>query len=150
MELKESLARIKPAQILNQRRINSRVIAAVVLSPVTILIAQSQISADITPDDLQPISDLRDKALGMFQNELPKQETEGINLTGNIYGKPSLAVLNEARLELTLHPGMGAGSIARNTKPIERIFLPTEAGENGRRSIRIVYREPSSGEQGDH
>jgi hypothetical protein len=129
IELTESLSRIKPAQILNQRRINSRVIAAVALSLVTILIAQSQISADITPDDLQPISDLRDKALGMFQNELPKQETERINLTGNIYGKPSLAVLNEARLELTLHPGTGAGSIARNTKPTERIFLPTAAGE---------------------
>ena len=127
-ELEASLSRIKPSEILNRRQISTRAIMAVILSGITIFIAQSQISADITPADLQSLSDLRDKAIGVFQNETPSQGSK-TNLTGNLYGKPSLAVLNEAKLELMLYPGIGAGSRARSTKPVERAFQPSPAGE---------------------
>jgi len=127
-ELEASLSRIKPSEILNRRQISTRAIMAVILSGITIFIAQSQISADITPADLQSLSDLRDKAIGVFQNETPSQGPK-TNLTGNLYGKPSLAVLNEAKLELMLYPGIGAGSRARSTEPVERAFQPSPAGE---------------------
>lgn len=127
-EVKAGLSQIKPSEIFNQRRISTRVILAVALSGVTIFIAQSQISADITPADLQSLSDLRDKAMSVFQNETPIQGSK-TNLTGNLYGKPSLAVLNEAKLELMLYPGMGAGSRARSAEPVERAFQPSPAGE---------------------
>lgn len=127
-ELKDGLVGIKPSEILNRRQIGIRVIMALVLSGITIFIAVSQISADITPADFQSISELRDRALGMFQNETPEQKAE-VNLSGNIYGKPSLAVLNEDKLELVLFPGMGAGSRARSTQPVERLFSQTQAGE---------------------
>jgi len=126
-EVKAGLSQIKPSEIFNQRRISTRVILAVALSGVTIFIAQSQISADITPADLQSLSDLRDKAMSVFQNETPIQGSK-TNLTGNLYGKPSLAVLNEAKLELMLYPGMGAGSRARSAEPVERAFQPSRPG----------------------
>ncbi len=127
-DLMVSLSRIKPSEILNRRQVSTRAIMAVILSGITIFIAQSQISADITPADFQSLSDLRDKALGAFQNETPSQGSE-TNLTGNLYGKPSLAVLNEAKLELMLYPGIGAGSRARSTEPVERAFQQSPAGE---------------------
>ncbi len=127
-DLKASLSKIRPSEILNRRQISTRTIMAVVLSGITIFIAQSQISADITPADLQSLSDLRDRALGVFQNETPSQVSKN-NLTGNLYGKPSLAVLNEDKMELMLYPGIGAGSRARSTEPVERAFQPSPAGE---------------------
>jgi len=127
-ELKASLSKIRPSEILNRRQISNRAIMAVVLSGITIFIAHSQISADITPADLQSLSDLKDRAMGVFQNETPSQVSK-TNLTGNLYGKPSLAVLNEAKMELMLYPGIGAGSRARSTEPVERAFQPSPAGE---------------------
>jgi len=91
-DLKSSLDKIKPSQMLNRKQISSRILAAVLLSVVTIFIAHSQISADITPADLQSLSDLKDKVFGQRESEEPTQES-GTNLTGNLYGKPSLAVL---------------------------------------------------------
>ncbi len=127
-DLAISLSRINPTRVLNQRQISNRAIIAVILLGITIFIAQSQISADITPADFQSLSELRDKALGAFQNETPSQGPV-TNLSGNLYGKPSLAVLNEAKLELMLYPGIGAGSRARSAEPVERAFQPSPAGE---------------------
>jgi hypothetical protein len=127
-DLKASISKIRPSEIFNRRQISTRATMAVVLSGITIFIAQSQISADITPADLQSLSDLRDRAMGVFQNETPSQVSK-TNLTGNLYGKPSLAVLNEDKMELMLYPGIGAGSRARSTEPVERAFQPSPAGE---------------------
>jgi hypothetical protein len=52
-----------------------------------------------------------------------------INLTGNLFGNPSLAVLNENKMEIVLYPGIGAGSLARNTEPVERVFSQSQAGD---------------------
>ncbi|NMB85823.1 MAG: hypothetical protein GYA29_06200 [Methanothrix sp.] len=127
-DLKASLEKIKPSQMLNRKQIGSRIIVAVLLSGITIFIAHSQISADITPADLQSLSDLKDKVFGLQESEEPTHES-GTNLTGNIYGKPSLAVLNENKLELSLYPGVGAGSLSRKTEPKERAFQQSLAGE---------------------
>lgn len=125
-ELKAPLSRIKPSELLKWRQINIRAAVAVALAGATIFLAQSQISADITPSDFQSLADLRDRAMDLFQNETPSQPTQS-NLSGNIYGKPSLAVLNEERLELMLYPGIGAGSQARSSESIDRLFQQSSA-----------------------
>ncbi|MDD1748444.1 MAG: hypothetical protein LUO89_01075 [Methanothrix sp.] len=126
-ELKANLNKIKPSDVLNSRQISSRAIALALLSCAAILLAQSDI---VTPSDFQSLADLRDKALSAFQNEKPAQSTsQGINLTGNLFGNPSLAVLSENKMEIKLDPGIGAGSLARNTQPVERVFQKSQAGE---------------------
>jgi hypothetical protein len=125
-ELKASLSRIKPSEILKWRQINIRAALTVILAGATVFLAQSQISADITPSDFQSLSDLRDRALGLFQNETPSQPAQ-VNLSGNIYGKPSLAVLNEEKLQLMLYPGIGAGSRSRSAEPVNRLFQQSQA-----------------------
>jgi hypothetical protein len=127
-EIKSSLSRIRPSEIINQKRIGYRVLLVVILSGITLFIGQSQITADITPADFQSISDLKDKALGVFQKEKPTENSTR-NLSSNLFGKPSLAVLSESKLELLLYPGVGAGSLARNTEPMERAFQKSQAGE---------------------
>jgi hypothetical protein len=127
-ELKASLSKIKPSEILKWRQINIRAALTVVLAGATVFLAQSQISADITPSDFQSLSDLRDRALDLFQNETPSQPSQ-VNLSGNIYGKPSLAVLNEEKLELMLYPGIGAGSRSRSAEPVDRLFQQSQAEE---------------------
>jgi hypothetical protein len=120
-ELKASLSRIKPSEILKWKQINIRAALVMVLAGATIFLAQSQISADITPSDFQSLTDLRDSALDLFQNETPSEPAQA-NLSGNIYGKPSLAVLNEEKLELMLYPGIGTGSRPRGSESIDRLF----------------------------
>lgn len=127
-ELKASLSKIKPSEILKWRQINIRAALTVVLAGATVFLAQSQISADITPSDFQSLSDLRDRALGLFQNETPSQPAQ-VNLSGNIYGKPSLAILNEEKLELMLYPGIGAGSRSRSAAPVDHLFQQSQAEE---------------------
>lgn len=127
-ELKTILSQIKPTQILNRKQITNRAIAIVLLFCIIVFIAQSQISADITPADFQSLADLKDLVMGAQDEDQP-QKSSGTNLTGNLYGKPSLAVLSENKLDLTLYPGVGAGSIARNTQPIERTFQQSQGGE---------------------
>lgn len=127
-ELKASLSKIKPSEILKWKQINIRAALAVVLAVATVLLSQSQISADITPSDFQSLSDLRDRALDLFQNETPSQPAQ-VNLSGNIYGKPSLAVLNEEKLELMLYPGIGAGSRSRSSELVDRLFQQSQAEE---------------------
>jgi hypothetical protein len=127
-ELKVSLVGIKPLQILDKRQISNRAIVTVILSVIAILLAQSEI---VTPADFQSLVDLKDKAVGAFQNEpaAPPNTNSERNLSGNLFGNPSLAVLNENKLDLVLTPGVGAGSIARNTEPVQRVFQQSQAGE---------------------
>jgi hypothetical protein len=126
-ELKVSLAGIKPMRIIDKRQMSYRAIAVVLLSVVAILLAQSDV---VTPADFQSLVDLKDKAVGAFQKETPAPSTNSErNLSGNLFGNPSLAVLNENKLELVLTPGIGAGSIARNTEPVQRVFQQSQAGE---------------------
>jgi hypothetical protein len=126
-EIKASLNKIKPSEILNSRQISGRAFAIVLISGAAILLAQSEI---VTPSDFQSLADLRDKALSAFENVRPAESTnQEINLTGNLFGNPSLAVLNENKMEIMLYPGIGAGSLARNTEPVERVFQQSQAGE---------------------
>ena len=127
-ELNVSLVGIKPLQILDKRRISNRAIVTVILSVVAILLAQSEI---VTPADFQSLVDLKDKAVGAFQTEptAPPNTNSERNLSGNLFGNPSLAVLNENKLDIVLTPGVGAGSIARNTEPVQRVFQQSQAGE---------------------
>jgi hypothetical protein len=127
-ELKAALSKIKPSEILKWKQINIRAALTAVLAGATVFLAQSQISADITPSDFQSLSDLRDRALDLFQNETPSQPAQ-VNLSGNIYGKPSLAVLDEEKLELMLYPGIGAGSRSRSTESVDRLFQQSQAEE---------------------
>ena len=71
-------------------------------------------------------SEFTDSALDLFQNETPSEPSQP-NLSGNIYGKPSLAVLNEEKLELMLYPGIGAGSRARSSESVDRLFQQSPA-----------------------
>lgn len=126
-EIKESLNKIRPSEILNSRQISSRALTIALISGAAILLAQSEI---VTPSDFQSLADLRDKALSVFENETPTQSTsQERNLTGNLFGNPSLAILNENKMEIVLYPGIGAGSLARNIQPMERVFQQSLAGD---------------------
>jgi hypothetical protein len=125
-ELRRALSAMDSSAVLNWRDLKVRAAVGVILAGLTVFIAQSQISADLSPADLQPLSELRDRALGLFQNETHPQK---VNLSGSIYGKPSLAVLNEEKIELQLYPGIGTGSRARPSKPEEHLFQQAQAGE---------------------
>jgi hypothetical protein len=125
-ELRAPLSKIKPSEILKWKQINIRAAMAVVLAGATVFLAQSQISADITPSDFQSLADLRDRAMDLFQNDTQSEPVQP-NLSGNIYGKPSLAVLNEEKLELMLYPGTGAGSQARGSQTLDRLFQQSSA-----------------------
>ena len=134
-DLKRSLSKVQPSKIFDWRQIRIRAVLGILLAAATVFIANSQISADITPNNFQSISDLRDRAMGLFKNETPSQRPSSINLSGNIYGKPSLAVLNENKLQLELYPGIGTGSQARNTTPTEHLFQQSQPGEAGSGAI---------------
>ncbi|OPY54312.1 MAG: hypothetical protein A4E49_01131 [Methanosaeta sp. PtaU1.Bin112] len=126
-EIRASLNKIKPSDILNSRRIGGRAFVIVIISGAAILLAESEI---ISPSDFQSLADLRDQAISAFEGETPTMSTgQEINLTGNLYGNPSLAVLNENKMEIVLYPGIGAGSLARNTEPVERVFSQSQAGD---------------------
>ncbi len=128
-EVKSRLANIKSANILEWRSIYIRMGLGTLLLGAAIFIAHSQIGADISPADFQSISDLRDKALGIFQSESPAQNAAKANLTGNIYGKPSLAVLSEDKLQIQLYPGTSVGSMAVASKPENHLFQQSPPGE---------------------
>jgi hypothetical protein len=123
-----ALSKIDPSAILNWRQIKIRIISVVLLVIVAVIITQSQISADITPADFQSLSSIRDQALGFFQNDTQTQAKE-VNLSGNIYGKPSLAVLSEEKLDLMLYPGLGAGSRSRSTESTNHLFQQSQGIE---------------------
>ena len=126
-ELKVSLNSIKPTTILDSREIKSRALFLVILLGAATILSKSDI---VNPSDFQALTEIRDKALSAFEDKA-EEETPSyeINLTGNIFGRPSLAVLNENKMDIMLYPGMGAGSLATNTDPIERAFQKSQVGE---------------------
>ena len=128
-DVKRRLAAIKPSKILNWREVNLRIALAAVVLALTVFISYSQISADISPADFQSFSDIAKSAQGIFGSEPEGNQGAKVNLSGGIYGKPSLAILNEEKLQLMLYPGLGAGSRSRETKPSERMFQTGQAGE---------------------
>lgn len=127
-DVKSKLASVRSSQFLNWRRVHVRIGLTALLLGTAIFIAHSQISADISPADFQSISNLKDKALGLFQNQSTAQNSK-VNLSGNIYGKPSLAVLNETKLQLQLYPGTEAGSIPVKSEPQNNLFSQSPPGE---------------------
>lgn len=127
-EVKSRLGRINSSQFLDWRRVHIRIGLTALLLGTAIFIAHSQISADISPADFQSISDLKDKALGLFQNQSASQNPK-VNLSGNIYGKPSLAVLNETKLQLQLYPGAEAGSMPVRSEHQNNLFSQSPPGE---------------------
>lgn len=127
-DVKSKLASFRSSQFLNWRRVHVRIGLTALLLGTAIFIAHSQISADISPADFQSISDLKDRALGLFQNQSTAQNSK-VNLSGNIYGKPSLAVLNETKLQLQLYPGTEAGSIPVKSEPQNNLFSQSPPGE---------------------
>jgi hypothetical protein len=126
-ELKASLNSIKPTTILDSRQIKSRALFLVIMLGAATILSNSEI---VNPSDFQALTEIRDRALSAFE-EKAEEETASheINLTGNIFGKPSLAVLNENRMDITINQGIGAGSLARNMDPIERAFQKSQVGE---------------------
>lgn len=126
-ELKVSLNSIKPTTILDSREIKSRALFLVILLGAATILSKSDI---VNPSDFQALTEIRDKALSAFEDKAEEESpSHEINLTGNIFGRPSLAVLNENKMDIMLYPGMGAGSLARNTDPIERAFQKSQVGE---------------------
>ena len=126
-ELKVSLNSIKPTTILDSREIKSRALFLVILLGAATILSKSDI---INPSDFQALTEIRDKALSAFEDNAEEESpSHEINLTGNIFGRPSLAVLNENKMDIMLYPGMGAGSLARNTDPVERAFQKSQVGE---------------------
>ena len=126
-ELKVSLNSIKPTTILDSREIKSRALFLVILLGAATILSKSDI---VNPSDFQALTEIRDKALSAFEDNAEEESpSHEINLTGNIFGRPSLAVLNENKMDIMLYPGMGAGSLARNTDPVERAFQKSQVGE---------------------
>ncbi len=128
VELKTSLAAINPSRILQWRLVNTRIMALAIATAATIFIAQSQISADITPADLRSLSDLKDEVQGIF-GEKPQPHSQNVNLSGEIYGKPSLAVLQENKLQLEIYPGLSPGSKATPSEQVSRNFQQSQGAE---------------------
>jgi hypothetical protein len=129
IEVRAMLANVRSSQILNWRSIYIRMGLGALLLGAVFFIMQSQIGADISPADIQSISNLKDKALGIFQDEQSAKNAAKVNLSGNIYGKPSLAILSETKLQLQLYPGMGVGSMAVSSNPENRLFQQSSPGE---------------------
>lgn len=127
-ELRASLAAINPSRILQWRLVNTRVLTLAIATATTIFIAQSQISADITPADLRSLSDLKDQVQGIF-GEKPQPHVQNVNLSGEIYGKPSLATLQENKLQLELYPGLSPGSKTTPSEQVNRNFQQSQAVE---------------------
>ncbi|HPC90417.1 MAG TPA: hypothetical protein PLN19_08115 [Methanothrix sp.] len=126
-DLKVILAGIRPSQILDSRRIKFRAAAMAALLLAAIFLAQSE---SAVPTDFQSLADLREKALSAFEEQKPEEkDAQPRNLSGNLFGNPSLAVLDENKIELVLDPGTGAGSLPRNVKPVERVFTKSQAGK---------------------
>jgi len=126
-DLKVILAGIRPSQILDSRRIKFRAAAMTALLLAAIFLAQSE---SAVPTDFQSLADLREKALSAFEEQKPEEkDAQPRNLSGNLFGNPSLAVLDENKIELVLDPGTGAGSLPRNVKPVERVFTKSQAGK---------------------
>ncbi|MDF0590512.1 hypothetical protein [Candidatus Methanocrinis natronophilus] len=140
VDVKRSLSKVRAADLVNNRRIKfgdrsvpifqAKAGGLLLLLAFTAVYSQGLAGEEVPPQPFRPLSDLRDRAMALFEEEVPADEASpGRGISGEIYGKPSLAILEEVNLELVLYPGSAAGFRARETSPMEGIFLSSEPGE---------------------
>lgn len=139
-DVKRSLSKVRAVDLINNRRLSfgdrsvpifqAKAGALIILLAVVAIYSQSLAGEVVPPQPFKPLSDLRDRAMALFEEEGPIDEAvSGQGISGEIYGKPSLAILEEVNLELVLYPGSAAGFRSRETAPMERLFLSSEPGE---------------------
>lgn len=139
-DVKRNLSKLGASDLINSNKVSFREksVPALYLKAAGVLFlfagivmfSQSQVSEDISPTDFQSLMDIKERATGLFQEEEEFDEgTSDSGLAGEIYGKPSLAVLEEVNLELQLYPGSGAGFRSETTEPVDRIFQAATPGE---------------------
>ncbi|NYT02016.1 MAG: hypothetical protein GKC10_04580 [Methanosarcinales archaeon] len=127
-EVRGALSRISPGDILDRRRLYLRLGSVVIIAGLAAFIIMGDIGEIFEPPDFQPISDLV-RGVGSDEVDSGVNGRSSINLSGEIYGKPSLAVLEEANLELMLYPGGGTGSLARPAEEMDRLFQTAPPGQ---------------------
>jgi hypothetical protein len=120
---------LKEDDILEKKRLHQRVVATLILFTGAALISHSHLGLDLTPADFQGVVDVKDQFMDLFSPGPEGLEGGSRNLSGGIYGEPSLAVLQEAKLELQLYPGSGPGSRAKETAPMEHLFQTSPLGQ---------------------
>lgn len=139
-DVKQSLSKVRAVDLVNNRRLRlgdrsvpvfqAKAAALIILLAFAAIYGHSLAGEVVPPEPFKRLSDLGDRAMALFQEDEPVDEAvSGKGVTGDIYGKPSLAILEEVNLELVLYPGSAAGWRARETAPAERIFLSSEPGE---------------------
>lgn len=124
-DLRHILSGISEKDILDASRLYKRVLLVFVMLALAVIVSSS-ISDEITPANLGVVGGIRDLAEDILSSKQPVSE---IRDNVSIYGKPSLAVLSETRLELELYPGSGVGSRARPTEATERLFREGPPGQ---------------------
>lgn len=124
-ELRHTLSGIGERDILDTSRLYRRVVLVFAMLALAVVVSSS-ISEEITPANLGVVGGIRDLTEDLLSSKKPVSE---IRDNVSIYGKPSLAVLSETRLELELYPGSGVGSRARPTEATERLFREGPPGQ---------------------
>ena len=138
-DVKMRLSKVGAIDLINNRRLNfgdksvpifqAKAAAMVLLLTFAVIFSQSQAGEEISPQPFKSLTDLRDRAADLFgEEELPEEGASGQEISGEIYGKPSLAVLEEVNLELVLYPGSAAGFRSKETDPMDRLFQTSEPG----------------------
>lgn len=122
-DVKRSLSIVSNSDIIDWHQLKVKLAVFSLLAAGTILVSYGQVGAEISPADFETLMDIKEKAQDIFQGETKADERSlDSGLQGEIYGKPSLAVLEEVNLELMLYPGAGAGFRSIETEPAEHLF----------------------------
>ncbi|HOK58341.1 MAG TPA: hypothetical protein PK659_06615 [Methanothrix sp.] len=124
-DLRHILSGIQEREILDTSRLHRRLLAVFAMLVLAVVVS-STISDEITPANLGVVGGIRELAEDVLSSKQPVSE---IRDNVSIYGKPSLAVLSETKLELELYPGSGIGSRARPTEATERLFREGPPGQ---------------------
>lgn len=139
-DVKRRLSKVGAIDMINNRRLNfgnrsvpifqAKVGAVLLLFAFAVIFSHSQAGEDISPQPFKALTDLREKASDLFgEEELSDDGSSSAGISGDIYGEPSLAVLEEVNLELVLYPGSAAGFRSKETEPMDRLFTTSEGGE---------------------
>ena len=139
-DVKKRLSMVGSRDIMNRRRLTfgersvptfqAKAAAVILLLAFAAAFSQSQAGEEISPQPFKSLSDLRDRAADLFgEEEVAEAGASDTGISGEIYGKPSLAVLEEVNLELVLYPGSAAGFRSKEIEPMDRLFTTSEAGE---------------------
>lgn len=124
-DLRHILSGISEREIIDSSRLQKRVLLVFIMLVLAVVVS-SRISEEITPANLGVVGEIRELAEDLLSSKQPVSE---IRDNVSIYGKPSLAVLSETKLELEIYPGSGVGSRARPTEATERIFREGPPGQ---------------------